>query len=368
MRNSTTLDTTRGFVAGPSIRGTMDIFWSCSSALALCTWTAIYRRRAMNVGSVAVEKVALAILFILVPEILLTRALCEVLEARHSVALYRKYGEEIAGEEWSIDVVRHASMGGFSLEDKRPLTMEDILILIRHRFISTQQPYLMKIEGPRRAIMFLKTIACIQALWLGAQCIAREAIGLPISTLEIGTLGYVLLALVIQAVDWLLPQHGDVVMPIFLLPGKTYQDAGRIMQQPSGIEHTKSRSEIYETRFAGILCIAACIGFGLWCCLAWNNEFPSRIEQKMWRICSILSMFPLPAIALSISVLDPSLHPDGSLRHLISKIIFPLVLGLSVALYTFVRFFVVVEMFIGLRQMPAGVFHAIPWADFLPHI
>lgn len=38
------------------------------------------------------------------------------------------------------------------------------------------------------------------------------------------------------------------------------------------------------------------------------------------------------------------------------------------AIYSFLRFYVIVEIFIGLRSLPAGVFRTVDWSRFVPHI
>ncbi|EMD37400.1 hypothetical protein CERSUDRAFT_123383 [Gelatoporia subvermispora B] len=365
--SNVTLDT-HGFVPDPRSRGTMGILWSSLSTLMLCTWIVVYRGRTMHIGPAVLEKLALGCLFVLAPEIPLACALCEVLEVRRSLALYRGHRDECPGEEWSANDCVYVSTGGYALEGRRSLTMEDILILIRHRFISERLPKSVSTRYTCSAVTAVKTIAYMQALWLVAQCITRVAINAPISTLEVGTLAYILIASMIEVVNWRIPPCFEISIPIPLLPGKTYEDAERIMQDPHCINCTKPRSANLETWFARILVVATCVGFGLWCCLAWNNTFPSRTEQQLWRICAVLSTFPLPVAVIAIAVLNPSQRRSGSLMYIVSKFMYSFALALSTALYIFPRSFLVIEMIIGLRQMAPGTFNVIRWTTFLPHI
>jgi hypothetical protein len=42
--------------------------------------------------------------------------------------------------------------------------------------------------------------------------------------------------------------------------------------------------------------------------------------------------------------------------------------GISIFVYAFARLYLIVEVFMGLRAVPAAVYKTPEWSDFLPHV
>jgi hypothetical protein len=114
---------------------------------------------------------------------------------------------------------------------------------------------------------------------------------------------------------------------------------------------------------------------------AWNFDFPSRVEQIMWRVACIIIAGGIPGslVALIIIVVlcavGDGISEEGWTEKLVEGwlvlILGSVVLGLlmgSVALYFGARLFVIVESFISIRRLPLGVFVTVHWANYIPHL
>ena len=125
---------------------------------------------------------------------------------------------------------------------------------------------------------------------------------------------------------------------------------------------------LYETpRALGF--IAAALIYGGLHALAWFAHFDSFTEQILWRIsaCVVLGGLPLILILVKSAILlireRPSLwellnwHANRSQR---------LVFYMLLAAYA--RAYLVVECFMNLSHLPAGVYDVPNWAAYFPHI
>ena len=142
---------------------------------------------------------------------------------------------------------------------------------------------------------------------------------------------------------------------------------------------------------------------------AWNFDFPSRVEQIMWRVACIIiaggifgSFVAIGIIIIAVIAVDcaggrifgddwigkvfhkvddwmKNLSPSYNLLHmvlvrianfgfiLLLALLLLFILGLF-ALYFGCRLFVIVESFISIRRLPLGVFVTVHWANYIPHL
>ncbi|OCH96386.1 hypothetical protein OBBRIDRAFT_883295 [Obba rivulosa] len=365
--NQTASDTF-GFVSGPEGRGTLDILWSCLSVLILCTWTAQHPDMNVSLGPKWVRKLFLACLTIFAPDLMLAITFSFFLDVRRAVTLYNERVEIQGGRKWSMVEGFYVEMEGFTLDGERPLTWEHILILMREGFIAPHRSYAEEIRDRSKADSLAKFISVGQALWLVVQCIARAVEHLPISTLEFGTIGYVFITCALYVLNWRKPKDVDTRIYIPLLSGKSYEAANAALETD---QYSELRRPFFQERNNGGLVLlvgcGACAGFGAWHCIAWNSFFPSQLEQLLWRISAVLSALP-SILAFMGGGLHEAEYLDGDLVRAIGKTLAYLFFGLAAVLYIPTRGFLFVEMFLGLRRMPAGMFDTVQWTKFIPHI
>lgn len=128
---------------------------------------------------------------------------------------------------------------------------------------------------------------------------------------------------------------------------------------------------------------AATIIYGGLHALAWSAHFDSATEKLLWRISSCVAMGGLPVI-LSIAVWEYHAGPSEAALSLKGRLVgriytytlaSPHILYLMVVVfvlmlvaYILARAYLVVECFINVFYLPAGVFETPKWSSYFPHI
>ncbi|EMD31007.1 hypothetical protein CERSUDRAFT_100803 [Gelatoporia subvermispora B] len=245
-------ENTRGVVSDPSSRGTFNIFTTCISILILCAWTSIHVNITKDMFR---KKVAYALLTIFAPEVTLTVAIVEFISVwrevqkcnallqrpsalstltAHSkccdcmcgllqplcrmwqwftspaVRLYRSVmgwlrskgviiqeqdDPQSQRERWTLLEGFYAWMKGFVVvwehNDEEVVTLERLTRVDKGDLIDSAPTYAPEIHDKSKVDQLSKIITLIQAIWFVLQCCARAAEDLPLSILELGTLGYV---------------------------------------------------------------------------------------------------------------------------------------------------------------------------------
>ena len=112
--------------------------------------------------------------------------------------------------------------------------------------------------------------------------------------------------------------------------------------------------------------------------LAWNFNFPSRIESIIWRTACFIIMgsdFALLARPsweeLNYYIRRGVLSRGSRIMALMRVLRYTLgygSAGLLLLCYAASRVYLVVESFISLRHVPIGVYAAVPWVQNIPHV
>ncbi|KAL8954561.1 MAG: hypothetical protein Q9193_007194, partial [Seirophora villosa] len=97
--------------------------------------------------------------------------------------------------------------------------------------------------------------------------------------------------------------------------------------------------------------------------MAWFANFNSTTEQLLWRISSCVVMGGLP-IFLVLSFILYHDHLDSDVFIKIGSILMTLI----IIAYILARAYLVVECFIQLSHMPAGVYEVPEWSAYFPHL
>ncbi|EMD31008.1 hypothetical protein CERSUDRAFT_60635 [Gelatoporia subvermispora B] len=313
-------------------------------------------------------------------------------------------------ERWTLLEGFYAYMGGFVMvwEDGRREIFRPLARVAKLEIKRGIAPVpLEEIQDKSKDDWVSNVIALVQTAWFVLQCCARVAQHLPLSILELGTLGYVAATTAIH-VFWM-HKPKDVRTPTRVhIRNQTISESskndtsehissaelnedetkcaallvGPDCRPPSPSHdvvrlhspaHTPSDGDI-ENRSVekhdvdldvdlynvGVMttCVM-CTLFGSWHCIAWNSYFPTDVEHLLWRIASILSA--LPAIPYIVGEI---VSKRSSTFHRIGNMI----KWTGYLLYIFARGFLLVEMFLSLRRMPDGVFQTVQWTNFIPHI
>ena len=133
-----------------------------------------------------------------------------------------------------------------------------------------QPPRPCEIQDRSKSDWIAKSLVLVQITWFIAQCIGRRAQHLPLTELEVVTLAYTVVNVVIYAVWWEKPYH---------------------VAEPVRVYHDKPASWEWDTlgskRTIFVLVIAGTV-FGAMHFIAWASLFPTPLERLLWRISTIV--------------------------------------------------------------------------------
>ena len=200
-----------------------------------------------------------------------------------------------------------------------------------------------------KADWVLKSLALIQASWFIAQVIGRAAQGLSVTTLELFTLGIISCALVTYAAWWAKPfdvRTPTIVEPKKPLPGDV-EPVERVNFTGRGIALVDVGKQVL------IWGACATIVFGALHLVGWRFHFPTEIELWLWRASSITCV-AMPMVLMILLNLNEDTFGYWFL------------VGTLLGLYVLCRLYMVVEMFINLRAVPADVYRVPQWSQYFP--
>ena len=412
IQNLTDSTLVRGFVTADCDRGTIDILWSCLTAIFLSIWTVIhlpvpcfdierpdsFRRKVVR------SRVGSSLVALLAPEYMLFIALGEILTA---------YATRKELQKLSIDAnLTHGfflEMGGFCLraptsrchqlgseEIEKAVTASDttagindaitvsdtavdIKDALSHSAEWVQELKRIKesdIEHLAKSDSVTKFFACFQGLWVLTQAISRIYQHKALSLLEVTTSAYICCAVGIYVFWWKKPQNCSVPIMITCsdkaideLPLSAYKDQidnwQGLLWAGRGLGGTvQIAAEGYST-FAyyclrGLIVLSFMI-FGSVHLASWNSRLPSTIELWMWRGSSLYCV-SYAGLFASMTLRDHSDEMSASYNA------FDTITFCGLPVYVIIRIYMIVEVFISLRALPASAFQSVQWSSFLPHI
>ncbi|KAH7327856.1 hypothetical protein B0I35DRAFT_2627 [Stachybotrys elegans] len=330
-----------GWVSASRDRGSIDILWSCGVTLMLCCWVATHPN-AYAPNSTTYHrfrhKVQLAALAISGPEFVLGIAAGQFCSASRSVRLFK--GDPLPGNRrWTLTHAFFVDMGGIHLvcpdfDSSFPITAMQLHYLIKNNFLDFPDMEKMDISERNTSDILARLITLWQVIWFSITELERFRLGLPMTTLELTTLSFVL-SMVGTELCWIRKPSAMTPRFIHTKDGKQLQE---IRQWAKDNTHPDLADEWHETPLAfldgkrfhintqwlamtqlfrrfrmmprtlyedhhwdhipndfwhavdGWILIPLAIilaVFGLSFVGAWNFYFPTEIERTLWRICSV---------------------------------------------------------------------------------
>ena len=225
-----------------------------------------------------------------------------------------------------------------------------------------------EINDKSKGDSFAKAITIGQIGWTIIQVCVRSAKGLAIAQLEIAVIAFSSCAILIYAMQWLRPK--DVGVPITLI-----QYGGPIPPKVLDLLHEvkldRTRGGMNITNFAAYLdgddrspiliagIVLGCLVFGAPHIGAWNFEFPTHIEQTIWRATSLY--------CTCVGIIFLLVVTGGNVKNELYQHLELLVFWFLLLLYVVVRQFLLVEIFRTLCFLPASGYVST-WAANLPFV
>jgi hypothetical protein len=338
-------------------RGTLDIIWSCLVTIFACSWT-VTHPGFKTPGDWGESKVVLYVSPVVAPEILAYKALDEYIQVR----AYFKIFKHMNKGHWTMSQLFFIFMGGVDLEfedcteilgcaphgkfypGQSLLNAQRALQLniLDMRFISVED-----VKERAKTSYLVKALVCLQASWLVVQVIGRAVAKLPITTLGVVTVGYVVCALITYSCWWHKLQDAEVSITVNCrsLTGARFHE---LMNDLHDSFHQETWREM------ALSCVV-CGTFGAVYCIAWNFYFSTFAESAIWKVSSVLTIVIPFIYASSFANLFPGGSPDG--------LLFMLLLA-----YIPVRLYLMIEPFVAFRSVPVGIFYTVNWSNWIPHV
>jgi hypothetical protein len=366
-----------GWVREPNVgRGTMDIVWSCLITIFACSWTVTHPDIPRK-GEWATSKMWLCFMAVVAPEWMAVVAYEEYLRARqHSKAIGK-----ITKSQWTMSQAFFVGMGGLELEfeDCTEILGRDCgsnssfksnyascfnsnyALSVFQRAVQLKKLEVKSISAEdirkrAKTNYIVKALVCLQALWLVAQVIGRAVAQLPITTLEVVTVGYVVCALITYFCSWHKPQDAEVYI---LVKCKNLTKANFHQQVDAEEEDEPLLKRLWEKPLGCVVGNVVTVIFGAVHCTAWNFFFSTVAESITWKVASVLNMVT-PAIFCGIY---HSLPENDTSRTWVKKI-----MAVVASVYIPVRLYLMIEPFVAFRSVPIGIFYTVNWSSWIPHV
>ncbi|KAI0057740.1 hypothetical protein BV25DRAFT_1919922 [Artomyces pyxidatus] len=229
-----------------------------------------------------------------------------------------------------------------------------------------------------------KAIAVFQTLWFILQCVARRVENLPMSQLEVMTLAYTTITVMMYGVWWYKPLNvsGPIRVAGKNLPASEskgeqewYMDVLDVMlgMQDDYVDMRKRSAT--PTFYAGsfndnntltgdVIALGAAMVFGAVHCAAWNYVFPSHAQSLIWRVSST-AIVAVPGSMIGSTLLAFAL--DDTFLNNIGTAVLWLVYGLSGPVYIAGRLLLLALSFTTLNSLPEGAYQTVEWTLRIPH-
>ncbi|KAL9635625.1 MAG: hypothetical protein Q9164_003339 [Protoblastenia rupestris] len=311
-------------------------------------------------------------------------------------------------DNWTMVHAFYADSGGFVLETPDfvsfPITAKQLHYLVTHRYLPMPTITKEEIWDKSKADRFAKAVASFQAAWLVAQVIGRGIQRIPFTLLELSTVALItctgaalffwfrkplnvetptILHLEISLAG-LLQRAGDKAnkpfqdTPLDFIEANIYTSSQMPLSKLWGVQErplprlpNDRDSRLHSPQILIAVAIPTAT-FSLVHFIGWNFEFPTPLEQSLWRwTCVSMSLvLGVGCFVEAISIVVDGYTTSGLTTLGGYKLKWPTNILFFVPgfLYVTARILVVIEVVVSLRLLPAGCFETIRWLEMLPHI
>ncbi|KAJ7751660.1 hypothetical protein B0H16DRAFT_823481 [Mycena metata] len=361
-----------------SCRTLFDIIWGCLVTIFACTWVALHQNvpdPKLGWFSLLMRKLRMMLVTIIAPEVVVGFAARQLVSARW------------ISKEFNVSKTHgfFCNMGGFVSEEGHPVSRRKQLPAYISAIRKIKRA---DIEDKSKGDALSKGVAIAQGLWFVTQCFAHVSQHLPLTELEVATLAFAVLSVVIRLL-WLHkpldvqqpiiaarseveidPLQGEDITPMNNSPslsGKIVDAIFGDYQEYSSLSSTSVPS-FYSieiggenlVNFAGVFCVGSI--FGGIRCAAWNTVFPSMAEMWIWRTSSVfITAYPVLIFLAAFGVRQT---PDTDIARAVLRSF----MMVGSVVYILCRLSLIVLSFTTLRALPPRSFVDVNWSNYIPHL
>ncbi|KAG8855070.1 hypothetical protein FRB91_002728 [Serendipita sp. 411] len=447
--------------AADKIRSRSNIIWSCLTTILLCTWVSLHpnvpkpvdetklskrQRYAHKLRTFLKDQAFPFVLLLVAPEWVLMWALRQRLMVEYMVrnkqVPTRRHGffvvmggfhkfskvkvsapyDRATSDRAPSDLLIGSDAEKMPMDKKsedehgepdHPLDRFDVCRLVDDGRL--QLPLEVEIDDKSKSDWIAKSLVLLQTLWFIVQCGARKMDHLPLTELEVVTLGYALLNFFIYVIWWdkpqnvarpvrvfcgELPERNDqqkilkqrmkasiwIEKLVYLIVGEqdNYADLRSLNQTPTFYSGNPAKQK-WPLKSMPLEWFAMMVTSGIGGMLgaihflAWSSEFPTHKMLILWRWGSILmTVAPLPTLTACITLpfWDFLQEVDNNFLKAIRYMIILPLLGLLATLtfylvplaYVAGRVITLILAFQTLSSLPPEAFQSVQWTNLFPHI
>ena len=222
IQNSTDSTLVRAFVTADCGRGTIDILWSCLTAIFLSVWTVIHLpvpcfdiERPDNPRTKIVRsRTGTCVMVLFARELLLYFATVDLMEARQTKTALQRVSIDL-----SLTHAFFVNMGGFCLKspiqrchqlrycDIKEATKQGTLLHTKEWIDELKTIKKRQLDDLAEADSITKIFTCIQGLWVLTQAVTRIYQHQGLALLEVTTSAYICCAVTAYGLWWRKPQN-----------------------------------------------------------------------------------------------------------------------------------------------------------------
>ncbi|KAH8801928.1 hypothetical protein DL96DRAFT_1774412 [Flagelloscypha sp. PMI_526] len=298
---------------------------------------------------------------VLAPEFLVSAAVTEYIKADKITDDFKKLGIP----RWSSTHSFVLKMQGFAVLDRQgnfheTVDTEKLRSLIQNKSVEDSDiPLSDEVMESSRTSRFDKALGVFQIVWVVTQCIARASQLLSVTLIELLTCGYIFCGS-LAYLFWLHKPYKMDSRPIIIRSRKSQVTpyVGFIRKIFRALVHLLTFFHIPSKYYGYVAEILTFLVLSVIHLSAWNYIFPTKAEQYLWRITTILHLVTV----LKLFYLAPlkGIRGCGITFNILAIPIY--------ALLVLFRIILITLALISMRSLPAGAYIEPSWTHWIPHV
>lgn len=390
-------------VSSPSIRGTVDILWSCLATIISCTYTVLH----MNIPEQRDDQdrnrgwkgdlkwwwrgikssIKWTLITALAPEFYTGVAIRERIGAVQLLRELKKLPtQHHPPRGWTLAYAFFIRMGGFRVPiqgtaDDRPsvvvLKGETFVALLAEQAKAADKerqwpgvilPTEAEILDRSKADRFAKSITVLQVFYFCLSCFVRFGRHLPVTQLELGTLGFATCSLVTYWALFNKPRAVNSMITLAILDLQQIPSAAKTIKDNGPLRKVAVNDDSKWGVGTWLPALILANVLGSIHIAGWNFAFPTQIDRWIWRSCAVASAAsPLAWIVLATPLLLVSWN---EVSDTFTKVAIYSGLGETaflVIVYSIARVLLMALMVRCLFYLPIEAF-STTWTTNIPHL